>query len=61
MASSVSRAGIPATLLPNRLFPFPVAVGSNDLALYWHEASDADPAAAWLRELAMRHFSTAVG
>ena len=43
-------------LLPNRLFPFPIAVGSNNLALYWHEASDSDPAATWLRDLARDHF-----
>jgi DNA-binding transcriptional LysR family regulator len=36
--------------MDNRLLPFPVEVGSQDVYLYWHSSSEEDPANHWLRE-----------
>lgn len=34
----------------NRILPFPLAMPSLDIYLYWHANVDNDPAGAWLRE-----------
>jgi len=40
-----------ARTLPIRLYPLPVTLGPSRVRMVWHDASDAEPGHAWLRQL----------
>lgn len=42
-------AQVVASVLPNRLHPFPLVMPDLDAVMYWHAGMDEDPALAWMR------------